>query len=159
MTTTTTKPAHKQRLLSIVAREGDTLLLEISDGRKPEPTYYFATPIPSDWGQAFKVERQGAADTDEAYDVMLDGRLSSCTCPGFLYHLKDCKHVAALKVLQQRGKLPGTAPASLREATGPFRPGRDDEPEDIFVHPPVCGCRSCEEHEAICLQPYQQEVA
>lgn len=157
--TTTTRTA-KQRTLTVVAREGDTLLLEICDGRKPEPTYYFVSPMASDWGTAFKVERQGEHDTDESYDVLLDGRMSSCTCPGFLFHAKDCKHVAALKVLQQRGKLPGTKPArrcGLVEVTGPFRPGRDDEPagyrENIFHDTRSCGCRTSDEHEALCLQP------
>ncbi|MBL8798735.1 MAG: SWIM zinc finger family protein [Planctomycetia bacterium] len=144
------------RSISVVHREADTLLLEIFDGRKAEPTYYFATPIPSDWGTAFKVERQGEHDTDESYDVLLDGHNSSCTCKGFTYHARDCKHVAGLKALAQRGLLPGTMPASLREVDGPFIPGRSDEPsydEDIFYNTTHCGCRSSDEHEALCLQP------
>jgi hypothetical protein len=146
-------PANQapRRSIGVVATHGEWFLLEIHDGRKTD--FYMAKKIPSDFGQAYVLEKQDEHGTVETYHLCLDGRQSTCDCPGHCF-TGHCKHWEGMQVLAAYGKLPGYRSPSLREVTGPFKPGRDDEPEDIFVHPTACGCRSCEEHEAICLQPY-----
>jgi len=129
MQTTTSRTRKPERRISVIAREGETLLLEIADGKAPQPTYYFCTPMPSDWGAAFRVEKQDAVGTAETYDVLIDPKASICSCPGFLFHSRDCRHIAGLKALAVRGSLPGIPRKfGLVEVGGKFRPGRDDEP-------------------------------
>jgi hypothetical protein len=74
------------KLLRIV--NGDTL------------TYYRVTPLPSQFGTAFRLQK--VVTGNETYDVLLDGRESSCTCKGNTYRGR-CKHVDGLTILRQRG--------------------------------------------------------
>lgn len=130
------------RSISVAARVNDTLLLQIFDGRSAEPTFYFCSPIPSDWGRAFRLERQGEQDTDEVYDVLLDDRKSTCTCKGFQFYDRPCKHVLGLLALAAREQLP--------EAQHQYHTH-----EDVCLpRCPACNCRSAEEHQTLCLDPF-----
>jgi hypothetical protein len=74
-------------------------LLQIGAGRLTKS--YAVTPAPSDFGTAYRVESRVEG---KAYDVLLDGPATSCTCPGFCY-TGGCKHVAALLALQAEGRV------------------------------------------------------
>jgi hypothetical protein len=66
---------------------------------------YGLTPLPSDFGVAFRIDKADRGDGQtEEYDVLLHGRESSCTCKGHTYH-GHCKHVESLTRLQRLGKL------------------------------------------------------
>jgi hypothetical protein len=86
--------------------EHDGLLtLEIISGRVNK--WYRLTPVASDFGAAFRLEGgcgDKLAGDAEAYDVNLDGRNTSCTCPGFCY-TGGCKHASALLALQSEGRI------------------------------------------------------
>jgi hypothetical protein len=71
--------------------------------RKLVQTYYFAWPLPSEWGKAVRLEKF-PADGGETYDVVLDGEQSSCECNGFL-RWSHCKRVVACAELAGRGEL------------------------------------------------------
>jgi hypothetical protein len=81
------------------------LTLEIISGRVNK--WYRLTPAASDFGAAFCLEG-GCGDKlaggAESYDVLLDGRNTSCTCPGFCY-TGGCKHASALLALQSEGRI------------------------------------------------------
>jgi hypothetical protein len=70
------------------------LLLEIHTGKRSKQ--YHVHPVDSDFGRAYTLVNRV---TGEAYDVLLDGHASSCTCPGFQF-TGGCKHLAALAALQ-----------------------------------------------------------
>ena len=83
-----------------------TLIRITVDG---EAAHYWISPLASDWGLAWTVERadeevkDGAEDT---YSVLLENEQdSSCTCKGHTYH-GYCKHVEACRALLAEGKLP-----------------------------------------------------
>jgi hypothetical protein len=72
-------------------------------------TDYYLTPLPSDFGRAFQLEKF-TTQGEENYHVLLNGEHSTCECKGFLKHglCKDgrgCKHIASLNALKERGKL------------------------------------------------------
>jgi hypothetical protein len=75
----------------------------ISEGKKED--FYRVTPIPSDWGTAYEVQKL-AAD-QEPYHVCLAGAESTCTCPGHTYH-GHCRHVEGLTALTDAGLLAPT---------------------------------------------------
>jgi hypothetical protein len=52
---------------------------------------YAATPLATDYGTAFHLERVGGPS--EGYDVILDGSGSSCDCPDHVYRSRQCKHL------------------------------------------------------------------
>jgi len=137
MHATHARPANQapRRSIGVVAREGEFSLLELFDGKKPAPDYYFAKPIPSDWGTAFQLEKQDAVGLAEVYNVCLAGHDSTCDCKGFCYYQQPCKHILGLQALGATGQLPIPASArSLVELGCEFRPGYHDEPiEDIFT--------------------------
>jgi hypothetical protein len=63
-------------------------------------------------GRGFRLDKtleaSGSDREESSYDVRVDGQADgSCTCKGFLYHRhqKPCKHLAAVQVLVQLGKL------------------------------------------------------
>jgi len=98
------------RSIGLVARDGEFNLLEIFDGKRPDPDYYFAKAIPSDWGTAFQLEKQDAVGLAEVYKVCLAGRDSVCDCKGFCFHQKPCKHILGLQALVAAGRLPASKP-------------------------------------------------
>ncbi len=76
---------------------------------------YTLTPLPSDFGTAYRLGKATADGCSEEYDVLLAGRESSCTCKGNTFR-GHCKHVEALQALIQSGKLAGPAPSGKRRA-------------------------------------------
>ena len=123
-------PAAKApRAISVVAVEGDWFLLSIEAAGRLD--YYIARKLSADFGQGYRLEKQ-SMETErpvEVYDVLLNGRRSSCDCPGFTFHGR-CKHLDGLRSLAAHGKLPG-----------------------------YCLCRSEEEHEQLCEQPLLDATA
>ena len=87
-------------------------LLELSTNR--ERCCYFIEPVASDTGLAFTLEKLVKADRAPRYRVVLDGRRSSCDCPGCCQR-GTCKHLIALRLLHQRGQLPVRTLTSKKE--------------------------------------------
>jgi len=120
----------------LVDRQGDWFLVEVSNGRAV--TFYLATVTQNDLrGASFQLEKQDERGTADTYQVFTGSSTDhpECDCPDFQFRQRGtCKHVDALRALQQAGKLPGLAELpcrSLVEATQRFRPGRDDEPATL----------------------------
>jgi hypothetical protein len=107
------KPA---RSLSIVHQEAETLIVGITVGKTF--AHYFITPLASDFGTAFTVEKQSEAGTEttETYSVNVNGTEQMCDCRGFGRH-SHCKHVDAVRKLQELCVLPAAQPM-------PEEPGR-----------------------------------
>ncbi|HWG47715.1 MAG TPA: hypothetical protein VN688_33430 [Gemmataceae bacterium] len=96
-----TKPARKATLGTLT---NGKLILCITQGE--DVRSYLLTPIPSDFGTAYHLlKSDNGSDKGEAYDVLLAGRDSSCTCKGNTYH-GHCKHVESLTALLNAEKLP-----------------------------------------------------
>ncbi len=107
--TKTRKPARKpERSATLGTMTNGKLLLWLTqDG---ETRGYILTPLPSDFGTAYRLGKADNGDGhSEEYDVLLHGRETSCTCPGHTYRA-NCKHVDALNALIAAGKLPAPAP-------------------------------------------------
>jgi hypothetical protein len=71
---------------------------------KADPVYYFLRGLPSDYGEAFRLEKfshQGG----EVYDVNLCPDGDHCDCKGHLRWGTSCKHIGALRTLKEAGKL------------------------------------------------------
>jgi hypothetical protein len=73
----------------------------------PDAADYYLTPVPSDWGVAYRLDKMG--DEEARYHVLLDplaegGLFASCECKG---HLRwgYCRHVHGLLLLRERGEL------------------------------------------------------
>ncbi len=100
------KPA---RSLSVIHQEGDTLIVCIAVGKTF--AHYFITPLDSDFGTAFTVEKQAedGMQTVETYHVNVNGGESLCGCRGFGRHA-HCKHVDAVRKLQELTLLPVAMP-------------------------------------------------
>jgi len=116
----------------VVTREGNHFLLEV---QQPTGTdYYIVTPIPADYGTAFRVAKQHPTeDRDLAVYHVNIGDMhdpaavdASCECPGFCYRGK-CRHILGIRTLIDSGKLPWPRSRSCL-AEAPFIPGRSDEP-------------------------------
>jgi hypothetical protein len=70
-------------------------------------TRYEAQEIPCDLGgRAFELSKLDGADLGEVYHVLLKGRESSCTCKGFSYRQRPCKHIQGLEALVVHDQLP-----------------------------------------------------
>src|SRR3954469_22968900 len=65
-----------------------TLIRVTQDG---EQAHYWVSPLASDWGLAYRLEKPGT-EGDDVYDVLLEEDGASCTCPGHTYG-GFCKHV------------------------------------------------------------------
>jgi hypothetical protein len=63
---------------------------------------YFITPVASDYGQGYLLEKIGH---EEAYHVYLHGQNSSRECLGHLRHNKPCKHIDGLAALVAANRL------------------------------------------------------
>src|SRR6185312_6806627 len=98
------KPATKpERKATLGTLTNGKLLLCITQGA--DVRSYLLTPISSDFGTAYHLLKSdnGSGDSEE-YDVLMNGRDSSCTCKGNTYH-GHCKHVESLTALLNAGKL------------------------------------------------------
>ncbi len=106
MKTTTRRPAKQLGVSLLVRPSAETGYEGIVsiDG-----TGYDLTPVPSDWGLAYRLRRHGVTGEGLAngvYDVLVeDTGEAHCDCPG---HTRwgHCKHVAALRTLAAEGLLP-----------------------------------------------------
>ncbi len=99
------KPRPKpQRGIRLEVRpEGDGLgIVRITVGKRHDD--YLLTPIPSDFGRGFTVEKVGLTVNDPPYHVNVDGDKRSCECKGFLHH-GHCEHADGLAALIAAGRL------------------------------------------------------
>src|SRR5262249_6051215 len=73
-------------------------------------TDYWLSLVPSDFGEAFKLEKliptnDGPAERGEVYHVLLENEFNhTCECLGFL-RWGHCKHLDSIKALRDAGKL------------------------------------------------------
>ncbi len=84
---------------------GISLVRITQDG---EAQSYWIRPMPSDWGLAYHLEKDGAdpGAEDSSYDVLLENAQDgSCTCKGFIYG-GYCKHLDCCQALRARDLLP-----------------------------------------------------
>jgi hypothetical protein len=102
------KPERRIRILHPI-RDNNAAVIAITVGK--DEGVYAVRPMPSDFGTAFHLIKGELIEDADAetlrlrnaaeYDVLLNGRESSCTCPGHTYRGK-CKHVDGLTTLRQR---------------------------------------------------------
>jgi hypothetical protein len=95
------KPARTIRL-ALPPSEATPFAVVIIAVGHTEDTYH-VTPIPSDFGAAFRVEKVSDPDLP-TYDVCLDGNGGHCGCKGFC-HRGTCRHVDGLHALRAAGQL------------------------------------------------------
>jgi hypothetical protein len=115
------KPARTARLLPYhEPRCAGSLAIGIG---KAEPTYYYAKPIPADFGElAVELEKfltQRRGDDDEVYHVLLNGRESSCSCRGSVAH-SQCKHLDSVRELYAAGELKAAPKVPRYRSTAEF---------------------------------------
>jgi hypothetical protein len=101
------KPERRIRVLKPIS-DNSAGVLAITIGK--DEGVYAIRPIPADFGVAFRLIKGELVEEPDntlrlrdaaEYDVLLNGRESSCTCPGHTYH-GHCKHVDGLTTLRQR---------------------------------------------------------
>ena len=125
-------------------------ILEITIG-KAELVCYFLTCLPSDFGQAFRLEKFSPVEETrgEVYDVCLRGnRRSTCECQGFLAH-GHCKHIDSVSELVEAGTLvhqlppagPRLAGASSWPRSWSLRASRSSRRARLQVLSRPCGTR------------------
>ncbi len=115
----TRKPARKpQRSATLGTMSNGKILLWLSEDGEVKNGYTL-TALPSDFGVAFRLGKADVGGCSEEYDVLLNGRETSCTCKGNTY-CGHCKHVEALQALTAAGKLP--APKSAKSEAKPEAP-------------------------------------
>jgi hypothetical protein len=102
MTTTRKLKARPQRFARISGNpkytEPATLTMHVA-GRE---TNYHLYHQPSDYGTAYRLEKQTAEG--EVYNVCFEGSYATCECMGHLRHW-HCKHVDCLNALRQRNRI------------------------------------------------------
>jgi hypothetical protein len=105
--TKTRKPRQVVRTITLKLNpfEGNpgVVRIKVVDGKRTTEHDYLLTPLASDFGTAFRLEKTGEPD-GETYHVNLDGEKSSCECKGHMRHGR-CKHVDGLTALVRAGKL------------------------------------------------------
>lgn len=103
-------------------REGGRVEVKLprSKRRPSELCAFHVVPISSDIGgvayRLFKMDGSGTS-----YDVLVGGGNDSCTCPGFCWRERACKHYLAVRTLIDLGILkspPGSAAADQGEGGG-----------------------------------------
>jgi hypothetical protein len=106
----TRRPHRRSVKVIISALACDRQLLTlIRITQDDKAAHYWLSPLASDWGLAYQVERAGEEVQDGAedtYHVLLENEQdASCTCPGHTYG-GYCRHVDAIRALLTAGKLP-----------------------------------------------------
>jgi hypothetical protein len=84
--------------------DGNLVVVIVSFGKgKPVHKRFAVREIPSDFGRAFRIDKQDALKKNEepGYDVNLDGQTSACSC--FDAGHGQCKHQLALQTLLHAG--------------------------------------------------------
>jgi hypothetical protein len=101
------KPERRIRVLKPIS-DNSAGVLAITIGK--EEGVYAIRPIPADFGVAYRLIKGDLVEEPDntlrlrdaaEYDVLLNGRESSCTCKGNTYRGR-CKHVDGLTTLRQR---------------------------------------------------------
>lgn len=95
------------RLIQPFDAEGKNaeVCITVTRGGKAEEFFYWIDKIPSDWGMAFLVEKQGdGSEENPEYHVLLDSGGSSCDCKGFS-RWDHCKHVEGILALKAAGRI------------------------------------------------------
>ena len=95
------KPERKIRVAVPPSAVNPFSIVVITVGR--EEANYCVRPLPSDFGEAFEVEKIFVPDGN-TYHVNLDGEGGSCECKGYL-RWGHCRHVEGLKALRAAGQL------------------------------------------------------
>jgi hypothetical protein len=98
------KPVKSERKIRVAVPPSEVnpfSIVVITVGR--EEANYCVRPLPSDFGQAFEVEKIFVPDGN-TYHIRLDGEGGSCECKGFL-RWGHCRHVEGLQALRDAGKL------------------------------------------------------
>lgn len=95
--------------------------------------FYLGVELPTDYGRGFRIAKETG---EQPYDVNLDGRRSTCECPGFAFR-GTCRHLQGLYALIRQGLLPPVASApTLAALDREFGP----EPTPVtVVHPRRAG--------------------
>src|SRR3954462_15535698 len=65
---------------------------------------YSLSPIASDFGTGIRFEKDGAAEGDESYEVLIENGKATCSCKGHTYG-GYCRHADAALALHQRDAL------------------------------------------------------
>jgi hypothetical protein len=96
--------ANKDRSLRILSEKDGVAIVRVIDGKVSDD--YRVERIPADFGKGFsitKVVGEVGPSSDAKHQVCIgnDG-VDSCSCPGHVYR-GHCRHIAAIKVLIQRG--------------------------------------------------------
>jgi hypothetical protein len=98
------RPRRKPvRLCRVFRQGGETFLRLTIDGKV---TDYRLTPLSSDMGRAFRVEKlaTGSFVVEDTYDVNIGGNDTTCGCKGFArWH--HCKHCESLTNLIDAGRI------------------------------------------------------
>jgi hypothetical protein len=94
------KPQRFVRLV-LAPSATETGVIRLTVGKASQD--YLLTPIPSDYGRAFRVVKLGI-DAKGDYAVNVDGAKRTCDCLGHLKH-GHCKHGDSLAALIAAGKL------------------------------------------------------
>ena len=113
MTATTARSTARKsaRFARVLGRlDNGELMVEVED-RRPTTSkfsHYYISPIPADYGKAFRFEKF-AAEGGEVYAVNLgdEREPASCECLGHLRfgHKTVCRHIASARALVGAGKL------------------------------------------------------
>jgi hypothetical protein len=99
-TTTQTTTGRAVRLLKGFGTDGRAALVIVQGGAE---TTYAVERVPSDWGEAFALEKADG----RVYHVLMSCDSPGCDCPDgtFRGHQRPCKHYAALAALRQHGRI------------------------------------------------------
>lgn len=120
----TTKEQPRSAKLTTLNNGYKVLWLTVGDAIQT----YGLTPLSSDFGTAYHLLKADRGDgPGEEYDVLLNGRDSSCTCKGNNYR-GHCKHVEALAALVKSG--------TLAVASKPDEEPEEEETVEITEEPP-----------------------
>jgi hypothetical protein len=95
------KPARTVHLLTPPSDVSGFTVIVIAVGPAEDTNH--VTPITSDFGAAYRVEKVSDPELP-TYEVCLEGKGGHCGCKGF-FRWGSCRHVEALHALRAAGKL------------------------------------------------------